>query len=61
MRKLWYGKKTEFMWNMLGSFIYAMQNAIILAICIRANDLESAGIFSIAYATSYILNAIGDF
>lgn len=54
-------KKTEFIWNMLGSFVYAMFSAIILAICTRANDLEIAGIFSIAYATSCVLNAIGDF
>ncbi len=54
-------KKTEFIWNMLGSFVYAMFSAIILAICTRANGLEIAGIFSITYATSCILNAIGDF
>ena len=54
-------KKNEFIWNMLGSFIYAMFSAIILAICTRANSIEIAGIFSIAYATSCILNAIGDF
>ena len=54
-------KKNEFIWNMLGSFIYAMFSAIILEICTRANSIEIAGIFSIAYATSCILNAIGDF
>lgn len=54
-------KKNEFIWNMLGSFIYAMFSAIILAICTRANSIEIGGIFSIAYATSCILNAIGDF
>ena len=54
-------KKNEFIWNMIGSFIYAMFSAIILAICTRANSLEIAGIFSIAYATSCILNSIGDF
>lgn len=54
-------KKNEFIWNMIGSFIYAMFSAIILAICTRVNSLEIAGIFSIAYATSCILNSIGDF
>ena len=54
-------KKNEFIWIMIGSFIYAMFSAIILAICTRANSLEIAGIFSIAYATSCILNSIGDF
>ncbi len=54
-------KKSEFAWNMLGSFVYAMFSAIILAFCTRINGLEIAGIFSIAYATSCILNSIGDF
>ena len=44
-------KKSEFAWNMLGSFVYAMFSAIILAFCTRINGLEIAGIFSIAYAT----------
>lgn len=54
-------RKTEFIWNMLGSFVYAMFSAIILAVCTRVNGIEVAGVFSIAYATSCILNAIGDF
>lgn len=54
-------KKTEFIWNMLGSFVYAMFSAVILAFCTRLNGIEIAGVFSIAYATSCILNAIGDF
>lgn len=54
-------KKREFIWNTIGSFISSMLNAIILVFCTRLNGIEIAGIFSICYATAYILNAIGDF
>lgn len=54
-------KKSEFAWNMVGSVIYALFSAIILAFCTRLNGLEISGMFSIAYATSCILNAVGEF
>ena len=54
-------KKSEFAWNMVGSVIYALFSAIILAFCTRLNGIEIAGMFSIAYATSCILNAVGEF
>ncbi len=54
-------KKSEFIWNTIGSFISSMLNAIILAFCTRLNGLEIAGMFSISYATACILNSIGDF
>ena len=47
-------KKSEFAWNMVGSVIYALFSAIILAFCTRLNGIEIAGMFSIAYATSCI-------
>lgn len=53
-------KKSEMIWNTLGSFLYSMFNAIILMICTRLNGIEIAGIFSICYATCCILNSIGD-
>lgn len=53
--------KKEFIWNTVGSVIVAIFNAIILMFCTRMNNVEIAGIFSIAYATAYIFNAIGDF
>lgn len=53
--------KKEFIWNTIGSIIVALFNAIILMFCTRINTIEIAGIFSIAYATAYIFNAIGDF
>lgn len=53
--------KKGFIWNMFGSIVYSLFSAIILAFCTRLNGLEISGIFSIAYATSCILNAIGEF
>ena len=54
-------KKSEFAWNMVGSVLYAMFSAIILAFCTRLNGMEISGMFSIAYATSCILNSVGEF
>lgn len=53
-------KKKEFVWNTIGSIVFSVFSAIILMICTRLNGVEIAGIYSICYATSCILNAIGD-
>ena len=39
--------KSGFIWNMIGSVIYAIFSAIILAFCTRLNGIEIGGIFSI--------------
>ena len=54
-------KKSEFIWNTIGSCISAVLNAVLLLFCTRINGAEIAGIFSISFATAIILNAIGDF
>lgn len=54
-------KKSEFVWNTIGSFISSVLNAILLLFCTRMNGTEIAGMFSISFATAIILNAIGDF
>lgn len=54
-------KKRELIWNTISSVISSLISAVILAFCTRLNGVEIAGIFSICYATAYILNAIGDF
>lgn len=46
---------------MIGTVIASVLSAILLLIVVRINGTEVAGIFSIAYATAIILNAIGDF
>lgn len=53
-------KKKEFIWNTVGSMVFAVFSAVILMTCTRLNGVEIAGIFSICYATGSILNAIGD-
>lgn len=53
-------KKTDVIWNTIGSLVYSLFNAIILIVCTRLNGTEIAGMFSISYATGCILNAIGD-
>ena len=54
-------KKSELIWNTLGSFVEALLSAILLMFCTRLNGTEIAGMFSISFATATILNAIGDF
>lgn len=53
-------RKSDFLWNTVGSLVYSLLNAILLIFCTRLNGTEIAGIFSICYATGCILNAIGD-
>ena len=54
-------KKSEFIWNIGASIISSIIGAILLLFCTRINGIEVAGIFSIGFATSSILNAIGDY
>lgn len=54
-------RKSEFIWNSISSMVASMLNAILLLFCTRINGTIAAGIFSIAFATSVILNAIGDY
>lgn len=54
-------KKSDFIWNTIGSLVSSILNAILLLFCTRINGTEVAGMFSISFATAIILNAIGDF
>lgn len=54
-------KKLEFIWNIISSIVSAILSAVLLMFCTRINGTEIAGVFSIAFATSSILNAIGDY
>ena len=54
-------RKSEFIWNSISSVVAAMLSAVLLLFCTRINGTVSAGMFSIAFATSVILNAIGDY
>ncbi len=54
-------RKSEFIWNSIASCVAAILNAVVLFVCTRTNGTEIAGMFSIAFATSTILNAVGDY
>ena len=54
-------RKSEFIWNSIGSLVASMLNAVLLLFCTRINGTDIAGMFSISFATSVILNAIGDY
>lgn len=54
-------KKSEVMWNIIASIVTSILSAILLMFCTRINGTEIAGMFSIAFATSIILNGIGDY
>ena len=54
-------KKSEIIWNTLGSFVESLLSAVLLMFCTRLNGTEIAGMFSISFATATILNALGDF
>ena len=54
-------KKSEIIWNTLGSFVESLLSAVLLMFCTRLNGTEIAGMFSISFATATILNAVGDF
>ncbi|MBR3614032.1 MAG: lipopolysaccharide biosynthesis protein [Clostridia bacterium] len=45
----------NFIWNSLGTGINAFNSLFFLIIVTRVNDIQTAGIFSIAYATATIL------
>ena len=45
----------NFIWNSLGTGINSFNSLFFLIIVTRVNDIQTAGIFSIAYATATIL------
>lgn len=53
--------KSSYIWNMISALVYAGQSAIALMIITRTNGLESAGVFSIAYAIASLLYFIGEY
>lgn len=53
--------KKEFIWNMIASVFASALSAILLLVVTNINGLDDAGIFSIAFATATILNAISDY
>lgn len=54
-------ERDSYLWNFFAGFLNAFQSVIILMVITRVLDLESAGIFTIAYATSNLFLTIGKF
>src|SRR5574344_719486 len=54
-------RKSDFIWNMIGSVIQALFITIVSMVMIRVNGVDDVGVFQIAYATATILYAIGDY
>ena len=54
-------KKSEFIWNVIASICASLLSVVLLFIVTRVNGVDPAGMFSIAFATATILNAIADF
>lgn len=52
-------QKKNFIWNMLGSTIYAFASVILLAAATRVLGADKAGIFSIAFTTGQLMLTIG--
>lgn len=51
--------KKNFIWNMIGSTLYAFNSLFFLIIVTRINGIEIAGIFTFAFSTALMLSYIG--
>lgn len=54
-------KRSEFIWNMIGSIVGASISMILLIIITRVNGVDAGGMYSITFATATIMFAIADF
>ena len=51
-------KSTGFVWNLIGGSLFAGQSVILLFLCARIYDQETAGVVSIAYAVANLIYMI---
>ena len=54
-------KKEAYIWNTAGSMLSAFQSVIMLMVLTRVCDLETAGIFTIAYASANLFLNVGNY
>lgn len=54
-------KKAAYVWNTAGSMLNAFQSVIMLMILTHVCDLETAGIFTIAYASANLFLNVGNY
>lgn len=54
-------ERSSYMWNTVQATMFAMQSAILLMVIQRTNNIDDAGVFSIAYAVSSLMYYIGEY
>lgn len=54
-------KKSAYIWNTAGSMLNAFQSVIMLMVLTRVCDLETAGMFTIAYASANLFLNMGNY
>ena len=54
-------QKSAYIWNTVGSMLNAFQSVVMLMVLTRACDLETAGVFTIAYASANLFLNIGNY
>ena len=53
--------RSAYFWNTVGSMLNAFQSVVMLMVLTRACDLETAGVFTIAYASANLFLNIGNY
>lgn len=53
--------KSAYIWNTAGSMLNAFQSVIMLMVLTRVSDLETAGMFTIAYASANLFLNMGNY
>lgn len=54
-------ERKSIIWNMISSIEYSIQSAILLMVITRILGLETAGVFTIAYAVTQMMATIGSY
>lgn len=54
-------QRDSYIWNMAGNMLMAFQSVLLLMLLRRTTDLQTAGIFTIAYADANLFLTIGKF
>ena len=54
-------ERSSYVWNTASGLLFAMQSAILLMVISRTNNLDDAGVFSIAYAVASLMYYVGEF
>ncbi len=53
--------KRDFLWNSVGSFLYALTSLVLMIIATRVNGLDAAGAFTFAFANACVFQVVGTY